>query len=170
MVIPRLGAIFLLIGYGFAVSQIGRLMYVTAREGHESWIAVVLVLLPIGVLGLASALLVLWRKPLGRTLGFPFCVLLGIVAIMTFFTLPPFGGFLDDYEQASLDRGVNVPRYLEEQGVTPEQFIEDETNDVRAQGGLGAIVAIVVYAATVLRGGSRRPSAPAPRAGARATG
>lgn len=166
MVIPRIGAIFLLIGYGFAISQVGRLLYVTAREGYESWIVVVAILVPIGVLGLASALLVLWRKPLGRTLGFPFCVLLGVVALMTFVSLPPFGGFLDDYERASLDRGVNVPRYLEEQGVTPEEYIEDQAGDVRSQGGLGAVAAIVVYAGTVLRGGSRRRPATAAGAGA----
>ena len=170
MVIPRLGAMFLLIGYGFAISQVGRLLYVTAREGYGSWIVVVAMLFPIGVLGLASALLVLWRKPLGRTLGFPFCILLGIVALMTFFSLPPFGGFLDDYERASLDRGVNVPRYLEEQGVTPQEYVEDQTGEVRAQGSLGAVAVIFVYAATVLRAGSRRRPAPARGAGAPTAG
>ena len=59
------------------------------------------------------------RASPAEPLGFPFCVLLGIVALMTFFSLPPFGGFLDDYERASLERGVNVPRYLEEQGLVP---------------------------------------------------
>jgi hypothetical protein len=157
VIIPRIGAIFLLIGYGFAVAQVGRLLYVTASEGYSSWIAALLFLLPTGILGLASALLVLWRKPLGVRLALPFCVLLFATAVIVFFGAPPAGGFLDDYEQASLERGVNVPNHLEEQGVTEAEHIEDETDDVRAQGALGAIAVIIVYAATVLRGSRARP-------------
>ena len=114
-------------------------------------------LTPTGLLGLASALLVLGRKPLGVRLALPFCVLLAITAIMTFFEVPPVGGFLDDYEQASLARGVDVPTYLEEKGTTPEEYIQSETGDVRAQGALGSIAVLVIYVATVLRGSRTRP-------------
>jgi len=157
MLIPRIGAVLLLVGYGFAVAQVGRLMYVVAREGHSSWVAVAIFLAPTGLLGLASALLVLGRKPLGVRLALPFCVLLAITAIMTFFEVPPVGGFLDDYEQASLSRGVDVPTYLEEKGTTPEEYIESETGDVRGQGALGSIAVLVIYVATVLRGSRTRP-------------
>ena len=157
VLIPRIGAIFVLIGYGFAISQVGRLLFVTAREGFDSWIPIVAIILPVGLLGLASTLLVLFRKPLGVRLALPFCVLLATVAVMTFFELPPFGGFLDDYEQAALQRGVAVPTYLEENGTTPEQYVEDQVGDVRSQGAIGAVAVIVVYVATVLRG-SRTPS------------
>lgn len=157
MIIPRIGAMLLLVGYGFAVAQVGRLMYVTAREGYSSWIPVAIFLAPTGILGLASAVLVLWRKPLGVRLALPFCVLLAATAVITFFQLPPVGSFLDDYEQASLSRGVNVPTYLEEKGVRPEQYIHDETGDVRGQGAIGAIAMMVVYIATVVRGSRARP-------------
>lgn len=156
MLIPRIGAIFLLIGFGFAISQLGRLLYVTAREGYSSWVPVVAFLVPVGILGFASALLVLFRKPLGVRLALPFCVLLAGVAVMTFFSLPPFGAFLDDYELASLERGVDVPTYLEERGTTPREYVEEQTGDVRSQGAIAALAAVLVYVATVLRGNTRR--------------
>jgi hypothetical protein len=158
MIIPRIGAILLLVGYGFAVAQVGRLMYVTASEGYSSWVPLAIFLAPTGILGLASAVLVLWRKPLGVRLALPFCVLLVVTAVITFFQLPPVGSFLDDYEQASLARGVNVPTYLEEKGVRPEEYIRSETDDVRGQGALGAIAMMIVYVATVLRGSRTRPA------------
>ena len=156
MIVPRIGALFLLIGYGFALAQVVRLLYVTASEGRSSWIAVLVFLAPTGLLGIASALLVLARKPLGTQLAYPFCVCLGVTAVFLFFRLPPIGGFLDDYEQASLARGVRVPTYLAENGKTPEQYIHDQAGDIRMQGALGSIGVLVVYAATVLRGSSTR--------------
>lgn len=161
VLLPRIGAICLLIGFGFAVAQIGRLMYVTAREGYSSWVPVAIFLSPTIVLGLASAILVLTRKPLGTRLAAPFCVLLAITAAMTFFDAPPVGPFLDDYERAALARGVEVPPYLAESGTTPAEFVRSETNDVRSQGALGAIALIVVYLATVVRGSRARLQAAA---------
>jgi membrane associated rhomboid family serine protease len=158
MIIPRIGAVFLLIGYGFAVAQVGRLMYVAASEGYSSWAGLALFLAPTAIVGLASALLVLWRRPLGYRLVMPFLVLLGVTAVFTFFELPPVGGFLNDYEQAALARGVEVPAYLAENGVTPEEYVADEAGDIRAQGALGAIAAGVVYFATTVRGSRARAS------------
>lgn len=156
MIIPRIGAICLLVGFGFAVAQVGRLMYVTAREGYTSWIAVALLLAPTAILGVASAILVLRRRPLGIRLALPFCGLLVITAVVTFFGLPPVGRFLDDYEQAALARDVIVPPYLAEQGMTQEEYVESETKDVRAQGAIGMIALALVYGATVARGGRAR--------------
>jgi len=166
MIIPRIGAVFLLIGYGFAVASVGRLMYVTAREGYTSWAAVAALLAPTGIAGLASALLVLWRKPLGARLVLPFCVLLLVTAAITFFDAPPVGRFLDDYERAALARGVDVPTYLEARGTTAAEYVAGEAGQVRSQGAIGALAAIVVYGATVLRG-TRARSRPR-QAGAKA--
>ena len=77
---------------------------------------------PAAILGIASALLVLWRKPLGVRLARPLCIVLVITAVWTFFELAPVGRFLDDYQAAAL----------------------------------GAIILVVLYGATVLRG-SRKP-------------
>lgn len=156
MIVPRIGAIFLLIGFGFAVAQVGRLMYVAAREGYSSWFPVMLLLAPTAILGLASAILVLRRHPLGIRLAWPFCGLLVITAVITFLGLPPVGAFLDDYEQAALARGVTVPPYLAEQGMSPEEYVESETKDVRAQGAIGSIALALIYGATVARGGRAR--------------
>ena len=156
VIIPRIGAFFLLIGYGFAVAQVGRLMWVTASEGYSSWIPVLVFLAPTAILGLASALLVLWRKPLGTRLVIPFLALLTVTAFVTFFELPPVGAFLDDYEQASLARGVEVPQYLADNGTTPEEYIQDETGDIRAQGALGSLAAGLIYGVTTLRGSRGR--------------
>ena len=156
MIIPRIGAIIVLVAYGFAVATIGRLMYVTASEGFSSWIPVAVLLAPSAILGAASAILVLLRHPLGTQLALPFCVVLGITAFMTFFRIPPVGEFLDDYETAALARGVTVPPYLQDQGVTPAEYVENEIGDIRGQGALGAIGLIVIYIATVVRGGKDR--------------
>ena len=94
----------------------------------------------------------------------PFVIVLSITAVMTFVKAPPVGGFLDDYEQAALARGVDVPAFEEAQGVTPEEWVQKETSDVSTQGGVGAIVLVVVYVATVLRGSrSQRARRAAPQ-------
>jgi hypothetical protein len=165
VIIPRIGALCVLIAYGFAAASIARLMYVVASEGYSSWVGAILFILPAAVLGLASALLVLMRKPLGVRLALPFVIVLFVTAAMTFLKLPPVGGFLDDYERAALARGVDVPAFEEARGTTPQEWVEKETGDVRSQGAVGAIVLIIIYTATVLRGSrSRKPSpAAAPR-------
>jgi hypothetical protein len=156
MIVPRIGALCLLIAYGFAAASVGRLMYVTASEGYTSWLAVLALIAPAAILGIASALLVLWRKPLGVRLARPLCIVLVITAVWTFFELPPVGRFLDDYQAAALARGVDVPPYLEARDVTPAEYVESQAKDVRSQGALGAIILVVLYGATVLRG-SRKP-------------
>jgi hypothetical protein len=168
MIVPRIGAFLLLIAYGFAAASLGRLMWVTAREGYTSWIAVLALIAPAAILGIASALLVLWRKPLGVRLAGPLCVVLVLTAIMTFFELGPVGGFLDDYEAAALERGVDVPPYLEARDVTPAEYIESKANDVRSQGALGAIIVVVLYGITVIRG-SRKPKPKAAEAPVRSS-
>jgi hypothetical protein len=167
VIVPRIGALCVLIAFGFAAASIGRLMYVVASEGYSSWIGATLFILPAAVLGLASAILVLARKPLGVRLALPFVVVLIVTAAMTFLKAPPVGGFLDDYEEAALARGVDVPAFEEAQGVTPQEWVEKETSDVRSQGAVGAIVLAIVYVATVLRGSrSRKAPQAAPRTSA----
>jgi len=161
MIVPRIGALCLLIAYGFAAASVGRLMYVTASEGYNSWLAVLAFIAPAAILGIASALLVLWRNPLGVRLAGPLCIVLVITAVMTFFELPPVGRFLDDYQTAALARGVDVPPYLEARDVTPAEYVESQANDVRSQGALGAIILVVLYGITVLRGSRKPKSKPA---------
>lgn len=159
MIVPRIGALCLLIGFGFAVAVLGQLMYTTAREGFSSWVPVAIMLAPTALLGLASALLVLRRHPLGARLAIPFCILLAATAMLTLVDGPPVGRFLDDYEAAALERGVDVPDYRAEAGTTEAELVREETRDVRLQGGAGALALVVLYLATVLRGSRTRPAA-----------
>ena len=86
--------------------------------------------------------------------------MLFITAAMTFLELPPVGRFLDDYQRAALARGVDVPAYVEARDHAAG--VGGEGKDVRSQGAVGAIVLIIIYAATVLRG-SRKPKGSPPR-------
>jgi hypothetical protein len=157
VIVPRIGALALLIGSGFALATVGRLLMVTAGEGYGSWTPALLFLLPTATLGLLSGVLVLAGRPLGVSLAYPLCMLLAATAIVLFFELPPLDAFLRDYERAALERGVRVPDYLAEGGTTTAEYVADEVRGIRRQGALGAIAVVGLYAATVLRGGRPRP-------------
>ncbi len=159
----------LLIGCGFAIATVARLLYVTGSEGYRSWIGAVAFLAPTAVLGLISALLVLARKPLGTRLAYPFCLLLGMTALMLCLEAPPFGAFLDDYETAALRRGAQVPEYLADKGTSPAEYIADEVDSIRLQGVLGSVAILVVYAATVLRGTRSRAKRTLPAEGSKSS-
>lgn len=156
MLVPRVGALLLLVGLGFGLAQILQLVYVVAVEGYTSWLALLGFLVPLGAVAAVSAVLVLRRKPLGVRL-LPVLVAITVVtAAITFFAWPPVGRFLDDYEKAALSRGVTVPEYRAEQGWSEERYVEQRTKDVRSQGVLGAVFGIVLYAVLVRARGPRR--------------
>jgi hypothetical protein len=146
MLVPRIGALVLLIGLGFAVAQVLQLVYVVAAEGYRSWLAVVGFLLPTIVVAGASALLIMRRHPLGRRLVLPVVALTIATGVVTLVGAPPVGRFLDDYEEAALARGVEVPEYRREQGWSERRYVEQRTSDVRSQGVLGAIGAVGLFA------------------------
>jgi hypothetical protein len=160
--VPRIGAVVLLIGLGFAFAQLAQLLFVVAAEGYSSWIGVLLFVAPTGILAAASAILVLRRDPLGQKLVMPLVILVVATAAITFLSLAPVGRFLDDYESAALARGVDVPTYRAEQGWTAERYVEQRTADVRSQGVLGALGAVVLYAVLVRASSPGRRRAPSP--------
>jgi hypothetical protein len=167
MIVPRVGALVLLVGFGYGLVTYAKLAYVTGVEGYWSWATTLAFLLPTGVLGVLAAILVLRRHALGQRLAVPFAVITIVSALLSLVGAPPVGGFLDDYEEAALARGVDVPAFEEAQGVTPQEWVEKETSDVRSQGAVGAIVLAIVYVATVLRGSrSRKAPQAAPRTSA----
>ena len=144
MIVPRVGALVLLVGLGFGLANFIQLVYVVAAEGYTSWLAV----------------LVLRRRTLGVRL-LPLLVGLTVVtAAITFFAWPPVGRFLDDYERAALARGVTVPQYRQEQGWSEERYVEQRTKDVRSQGVVGAVFGVVFYAVLVRARAPRRASGP----------
>jgi hypothetical protein len=163
MLVPRVGAVILLIGLGFAVAQVIQLVYVVAAEGFSSWLPLLGFLAPTGIVAVASAILVLRRRPLGTRLVVPLVLLVVATSVVTFLGAPPVGGFLDDYERAALARGVEVPQYRSEQGWTEARYIEQRTSDVRSQGVVGAVAAVALYAVLV-RARPRRQRSAAPAA------
>ncbi len=167
MLVPRIGAVILLIGLGFAFAQLAQLLYVVAVEGYSSWIGVLILVAPTGIVACTSAVLVLRRDPRGARLVWPLVALVTVTALITFLGLPPVGRFLDDYEEAALARGVDVPTYRSEQGWDEQRYIEQRTADVRSQGVLGAVGAVALYAVLVRAGTTRRrrTASPAQKAG-----
>jgi hypothetical protein len=162
VLVPRIGALVLLVGLGFGLAQVIQLVYVVAAEGYTSWLPLLGFLVPLGAVAVLSAVLVLRRRPLGARLV-PLLVALTVAtAAITFLGWPPVGRFLDDYEQAALARGVTVPQYRREQGWDEERYVEQRTSDVRSQGVVGAIFGVVFYAVLVRVRGPRR-GAGAPR-------
>lgn len=155
MLVPRIGALVLLVGLGFGLAQLVQLVYVVAAEGYTSWLPVLGFLLPLGGVATVSAVLVLKRHALGRRLIPALVVITVATALITFLGAPPVGGFLDDYEQASLARGVTVPEYRRNQGWDAARYVAQQTKDVRTQGVLGAIAGVVLYALLVR--GARAP-------------
>jgi hypothetical protein len=162
MLVPRVGAVILLIGLGFAAAQIFQLAYVVAAEGFKSWLLLLAFLVPTGIVATVSAILVLRRDPRGIRLVVPLAALVAATAVVTFIGAPPVGGFLDDYEQAALARGVDVPEYRRGQGWTERDYVENRTSEVRSQGTIGAIAAVGLYVLLVRARQPRRPRAPSP--------
>lgn len=155
MLVPRAGALFLLVGLGFGLAQLLQLVYVVAAEGYASWLPVLGFLVPLGGIATASAVLVLRRHAVGRRLVPALVAVTVATALITFLGGPPVGRFLDDYERASLARGVTVPEYRRNQGWDAPRYVAQQTKDVRTQGVLGAIAGVVLYALLVR--GARPP-------------
>ena len=156
MIIPRVGALILLGGFGYAFVTYARLAYITGVEGYTSWAWVLLFLLPSGILGVASAILVLRRDDRGRRLVMPFAVVTTVSALLSLAGAPPVGGFLDDYKAASLERGVTVPPYERNEGLSEEEYIDSQANDLKLTGSLTAIGTAAIYA-FMARRGQRKP-------------
>lgn len=158
MLIPRLGAIVLLVGLGFAAAQVLQLMFIVGVEGHMSWAPLLGFVAPATVVATASAVLVLSRRQLGFKLVPAVVVVVLLTAILTFFAVPPVGQFLDDYKTAALARGVEVPKFYADQGFDEARYVEHRVTDIRTQGTLGALTAVGIYAVLVRVRFRRRPA------------
>jgi hypothetical protein len=166
MIIPRVGALILLVGFGYGLVTYAKLAFVTGVEGYWSWATSLAFLLPAGALGIAAAVLVLRRHPLGRRLALPFGVLAVISGLLAIGGAPPIGQFLRDYEQARIERGITVPPYEASQGMTSLEYAEKVAGDLRLQGALVGIASAVAFVVLTRRGGP--PRSRAAQTGARA--
>lgn len=144
--VPRIGAVVLLIGFGFGVATFARTAFVVGREGYTSWLWMLLFLLPTAAVGVGSAVLVLRRQDLGLRLAVPFAAMALMSAIVAFVGGAPVGGFLDDYEAARLERGLTVPPYEAEKGMTQAEYADSLVGDLKVQAlyYLAAVVAYIV--------------------------
>ena len=155
MIIPRLGAAILLGAFAYAFVSYARIAYITGVEGFTSWAWVLLLMLPAGILGLASAILVLRRDRRGLPLVKPFAIVTVISALIALASAPPVGTFTDDYRTASLQRGLTVPPYERSLGLTTEEYADQLAGDLKLQGAVAAIGAATLYF-VMTRGSVRR--------------
>ncbi|MEZ5101444.1 MAG: hypothetical protein R3C15_16920 [Thermoleophilia bacterium] len=164
--VPRLGALVLLFGFGLGVATFARTAYAVGTSGYSSWLWMGLFLLPTAAVGVASAVLVMRRQPLGLTLARPFAAMAVMSAIVAFVGGAPVGGFLEDYEAARLADGLKVPPYEAEQGMTPAEYADSLAGDLKVQSlyYLAAVAAYVV----LIRWGRVPPRAARQKASARA--
>jgi len=166
MLLPRLGALIVLGGFAYGVAIYGRMAWVTAVEGFFSWAWMLLFLAPSTVLGIVAAILVLRRHPLGRRLATPFVIVTVLTGLLAVGNAPPVGSFLDDYQAASLVRGLEVPPFETSQGLTTIEYAEKLAGDFRLQGALIAMGAAIAFYVLVRRGAifTRRTRTSAPQA------
>lgn len=164
--VPRIGALVLLIGFGFGVATFARTAYVVGREGYWSWLWMLLFLLPTAAVGVGSAVLVLRRQSLGLRLAFPFALLAVMSAIVAFVGGAPVGRFLDDYEAARLERGLTVPPYEAEKGMTQAEYADSLAGDLKVQS-LYYLAAVAAYIVLIRWG--RVPPRPAREKASRAS-
>jgi hypothetical protein len=162
MIVPRVGALVLLVGFGYGLVTYAKLAYVTGVEGYWSWATTLAFLLPTGVLGVLAAILVLRRHALGQRLAVPFAVITIVSALLSLVGAPPVGGFLEDYEAAQVARDIEVPPYEASQNMTQAEYASKVAGDLRLQGALVAIGAALAFVAFTRRGVvPRRPTAAA---------
>ncbi|MGI9657474.1 MAG: hypothetical protein ACR2OD_01090 [Gaiellaceae bacterium] len=165
MLLPRLGALIVLGGFAYGLAIYGRMAWVTGVEGFFSWAWMILFLAPSTVLGVAAAILVLRRHPLGKLLTTPFVIVTVLTGLLAVGNAPPVGSFLDDYEAASLIRGLDVPPFEASQGLTTIEYAEKLAGDFRLQGALIAMGAAIAFYVMVRRGAifTRRSRSSAPQ-------
>ncbi len=165
--LPRLGALLMLGGLAYGLALYGRMAYVTAVEGLWSWAWTLLLLAPMALLSTAAAILVLRGHRLGRRLTRPVLALALVTGLWAIANAPPVGGFLSDYEEASLARGIEVPPFEASQGLTAAEYADKIAGDFKLQGALIAMGAALGFYILVRRGAIfvRRRRAPSPPAG-----
>ena len=152
MLLPRLGALIVLGGFAYGLALYGRMAFVSGVEGFLSWAWMLLFLMPSAVLGIGAAVLILRSHPLGRVLTTPFVIVALITGLWAIGNAPPVGAFLDDYEAASIARGIEVPPFEQVQGLTPVEYAEKLAGDFKLQGALIAMGAAVAFYVMVRRG------------------
>ena len=152
MLLPRIGALLVLGGFAYGLAIFGRMAFVTAVEGFWSWAWMLVFLAPSTVLGVAAAILILRRHALGRALTAPFMAITVVTGLWAIGSAPPVGSFVDDYETASLIRGIEVPPFEASQGLTAVEYAEKLAGDFKLQGALIAMGAAVAFFVMVRRG------------------
>ena len=152
MLLPRIGSLIVLGGFAYGLAIYGRMAYVTGVEGFWSWAWMLLFLAPSTLLGIAGAVLVLRQHRFGRMLTTPFMAVTVVTGLLAVANVPPVGGFLDDYQEAALERGVEVPPFEASQGLTEVEYAEKLAGDFKLQGALIAIGAAVAFYVMVRRG------------------
>jgi hypothetical protein len=169
MLLPRIGGLIVLGGFGYGVAIYGRMAYVTAVEGFNSWAWMLVFLAPMTLLAVPAAIIVLKNRNhrLGRRLTTPVLVVTVLTGLLAIGNSPPVGSFIDDYKAAQLSRDLQVPPYESSQGLSTLDYADKLAAEFKLQGSLIAIGSAAAFFVLVRRGAIfvRRPK-PAPAAAA----
>jgi hypothetical protein len=143
---PSLGALAVLACLAGAVVVDGDVVYVVAREGKPSVLALLAFLAPTALVGAAASALVLRRRPLGRPAAYAFFALVAITAVFAVTNTPPVATVFRDYNRAELAHGYRVPASFAREGWTAEQVLRHHSEERRFYGSFAALVVAVGFA------------------------
>ena len=136
----RLAALLMLAAMAASLPLAADLRGLNAHVGRSTG-AYFLFLAPTVILALASAVLVLLRRPLGARLVRPLAALVALTAVVTLLSLPPVDGVFAGYRDA-------VARGYEAQGCAAQALAvcaADHSDEIRVNYTVGALALTVLY-------------------------
>lgn len=143
---PGLGALAVLACLAGAVVVDGDVVYVVAREGKPSVLALLAFLAPTALVGAAASLLVLRRRRLGRAASSVFLALVAVTAAFAVTNTPPVGTIFRDYNRAQLAHGYQAPESFARDGWTADQVLRHHSEERRFYGSFAALVVAAGFA------------------------
>ena len=165
MLLPRIGALLVLGGFAYGLATYMRMAYVVGIEGFWSWAWMLVFLAPMTILGIGASILFLKRDPRGHLLTKPFVIVTLITGLLAIGNAPPVGSFVDDFQTASIQRGIEVPPFEASQDMTPAEYAEKLAGDFKLQGALIAMGTAVAFFVMARRGTIRKPKPKAQASG-----
>ncbi len=144
--VPGLGALAVLACLAAAVVVDGDVVYVVAREGKPSVLALLALLAPTALVGAAASLLVLRRARLGPPAAFAFFALVAVTASFAVTNTPPVGTVFRDYNRAQLAQGYRAPESFAREGWTAGQVLRHHSEERRYYGSFAALMVAAGFA------------------------
>lgn len=148
---PGLGALAVLACLAGAVAVDGDVVYVLAREGKPSVLALLAFLAPTALVGAAASLLVLRRRRLGPATAYAFLALVAVTAGFAVTNTAPVGTVFRDYNRVQLADGYQAPESFAREGWTAEQVLRHHSEERRFYGSFAALLVAAGFALATRR-------------------